>query len=235
MRTLPLLPGGHHCLGPSGAVRWMNCLASPWLEAEMPAGPDSPAALEGTLAHEESERVLRGEQAECTEYPEAQDYVDYVRELGDTRLIEVKLMWDQYIPGGYGTADAIVIREDERLIEVCDLKYGRGVRVDAEDNPQLKFYGLGAVLALAPLYPIDTCRVHIHQPRLDHISVAEYSKADLLAFGEQVKQVYVTMITANELIPTPGEGQCRWCRAAGMCKARAEYNIKLAQQEFTDV
>ena len=236
MRTLPLSESGHHPLGPSAAHRWMECPASVWMEAELPEPPDSPAAMEGTLAHGEAERVLRGEQDFCIDFPEAQDYVDYVRELGgDVLLVEVTLMWEQFVPEGYGTADAIVINEEERVIEVCDLKFGRGVRVEAEGNPQLKFYALGALLLLGRLYRVDTYRVHIHQPRLDHIAVVEYTERDLVAFGEKIKKIYLHMITADELVPNPGEGQCRWCRASGRCKQQAERMMSIAQQEFSRV
>lgn len=235
MRTIPRTKSGHHPLGPSAAHRWMPCPASVFLSAEVPEGPSSPAAMEGTLAHGEAERVLRGEQDVCIDFPEAQEYVDYVLSLGTLVGIEAELMWEDYIPEGYGTADAIVISQDESILECIDLKFGRGIRVEAQDNPQGNFYLLGCALLYGRLYPIKKYRFTIHQPRLDHISIAEYTYGQLMEFGEKIKKIYLHMILANKLVPNPGEKQCQWCPVSGMCKAQADRMLSIAQQEFQNV
>ena len=236
-RELPGLRAGHHPLSPSGAHRWFYCHAAPWLEEmasqfgeELPA---SEAAQEGTNAHAEAEQVLRGKKPACVEYPEAQDYVDYVREYLIDPLIEVELSFSDYVPGGKGTADAMGVQGN--VLHVIDLKYGKGVRVDAHENLQGKIYLLGALQTIGFAYDFNKMHFHIMQPRLDHVSVAEYTRDEIIDFGKTLKRTVETMLTSKELIASPGEETCRWCTAGAVCTARAEWVMSIARCEFDSV
>ncbi len=234
VRAIPIDRDGHHALSPSGAHRWINCLASPWLEAEVrelaEAMPASAAALEGTAAHEESEQVLLGKKPECVDYPEAQEYVDYVHEILTDPLIEVSLSYEEYIPGGKGTADAMGV--EGGVLHVIDLKFGKGIKVFANDNLQGKLYLLGALATVGWVYDFDIMSFHICQPRLGHLDAVEYTVKEILEFGEQVKAILHLMLTSKKLPTSPGEDQCRWCAAGAMCSARADWAMKIACAEF---
>lgn len=243
----------HALLGPSGAHRWMVCTPSARLEEQFPdiAGE---AAAEGTLAHELAEIKLRrhfqttdfGKQKYtravnklkkdplwANEMEEHTDfYLDYVKRVALSErtypsvMIEQKLNLDAYIPGGFGTADCILIRGE--VLHVMDFKYGKGVPVSAEHNPQMMLYALGAYEAYKILYRIHTIRMTIVQPRLDSISEWECTLPDLLAFGEEVKQKAKLAVEGKGEF-APGEDTCRFCRARKTCRARADENVKLAR------
>ena len=105
------------------------------------------------------------------------DYVAFIQErLRDVRetctdptvLIEQRLDFSHVVPGGFGTGDCVIIAEP--LLQIIDLKYGQGVLVEAERNPQLMLYALGALNAFGPLYDIDEVALTIYQPRRANIS-----------------------------------------------------------------
>lgn len=241
----------HALLSASGAHRWMNCTPSAVLESEFP-DTTSEAAKEGTLAHEMAEaklqhlfntqnyhkatltrtlnKIKKNElyQPEMDGYTD--DYVAYIRkaamEFEKTPYIAIEKRLDltAYIPDGFGTADCVMI--GERTLHIIDLKYGKGVPVSAEDNPQLLIYALGALEAYKTLFAIDTVKISIVQPRIDNTNSSAYSVTLLRDWGEDVKEL------AN--IAIKGEGEyvpgdwCRFCRARQQCRARADKNIELA-------
>src|SRR5690606_30826303 len=114
---------------------------------------------------------------------------------------------------------------------VIDLKYGQGVPVSAEGNPQTRLYGLGAYEAYSALYDIDRVFMTIVQPRLDSISTEELSVAALLEWAEEVIVPAAKLAYAGEGNFYPGE-HCRFCRAKAVCRARAEANLELARFDF---
>lgn len=232
----------HALLSASGAHRWLNCTPSAVLETKFP-DTTSEAAKEGTLAHELCEIKLSDRNTEkahewIKEQPlyasEMEGYTDsYVEEIDRLKMsfdaepffaIESKLDLSAYIPEGFGTADAIMIGGKKLII--ADFKYGKGVKVDAEKNPQMMLYALGAYEKYRLLYPIEEVQMEIIQPRIDNYSSYSCSLKELLAFGEAVKE--------KAAIAIKGEGEfkpgdwCRFCRARAKCKARADYNVQLA-------
>lgn len=229
----------------------MNCYGKPFMEKGLPES-SSKYADEGTAAHEVAAmcleqnqdatafagrmiQVTRGEGAQATsrsfevneEMVEAvQRYVDIVRGLGGDLMVEQKVDFGNWIgvEDQFGTSDSLVVLDKELI--VVDLKYGKGVRVEAEDNPQLQLYALGCYdIAELAGYEIETVRLMIVQPRLPSVSEWVCSIDDLKAFALEAK------IAARHAIHqwegkaepklTPGEKQCRWCKAKATCPALA--------------
>lgn len=242
----------HALLSASGAHRWLVCTPSAKLEEQFP-DTASEAAEEGTLAHELAEMKVRNYfntddvskrkltyaikklkenklwQDEMLTHTDS--YLDYIRSISiklpsrPAVEIEKRLDLGAYVPGGFGTADFIMFQGED--LYVVDFKYGKGVPVSAEENPQMMLYALGAYQAYCFLYPVRKIHLAIVQPRLDSISEWTCSLDDLLKFG-----VYVTERAAlafdGEGDFSPGEEQCRFCRAKQQCRARADYNVQMA-------
>ena len=245
----------HALLSASGAHRWLICTPSALLEQQFP-DTTSEAAQEGTLAHELAELKLRhyffttefGKrkfnaavkklkenelwQNEMDGYTE--EYLDYIKKTALSAsappyvVIEKQVDLSAYIPDGFGTTDCILL--GGRVLYVIDFKYGKSPdgRVSAENNPQLSLYALGAYEAYKILYQIDRVKLTIVQPRLpDGISEWETSIEELLAFGEYVKERAALAIKGEGEYHPDGK-TCRYCRARGRCRARAEKNVQLA-------
>lgn len=251
----------HALLSASGAARWLNCTPSPRLEeAAKIEDKSSVFAAEGTLAHEFGElslqllskqsihTILNPQLEKCRAHElyademeeQVEKYTDFVMEQfheankinGDAvLLIEEKVDLTHYIEEGFGTNDAIVIADG--VLDVDDLKYGKGIRVDAEDNPQLKLYGLGALRAYEMLYDIHTVRLNIIQPRLDHISTWEISAEDLFKWGEETVKPRAKQAYAGEGKTCAGTW-CKWCKVKAKCRSLAEQNLAIAKHDFAD-
>ena len=243
----------HALLSASSAHRWLACTPSARLEEQFP-DTTSDAAKEGTLAHELAElkvrnyfkphdvskRKLTFAIKKMKENPLWDDemlehtdtYIDYIRDVSiklpsDPYVeVEKQVRFDSYVPEGFGTADCIMIQGE--TLFVIDFKYGKGVLVSAEENPQMMLYALGAYDACKLFYPIKQIRLAIVQPRLpDGISEWGCSLEQLLKFGDYVKEKAAVAFKGDgEFVP--GEKQCRFCRAKSQCRARAEENVKLA-------
>lgn len=251
----------HALLGASSAHRWLECTPSARLE-ERAGIPDegSPYAAEGTAAHEYAELELsyrlgeinkrqyagRLKKHKATEWwgPEMEeavgDYAAYVceqveglRAEGRTpyAYLEQRVDYSEFVPGGFGTADTVLLSDGE--IHVIDLKYGKGVPVSAEGNPQLRLYALGAALAYMDLFEFDNVRMTIVQPRLGSVSSDSMSLADLLGWAEDYVKPRAFLADAGEGELNPGENQCRWCKAKAVCRARAEAMLEAACEDFS--
>lgn len=242
----------HAKLSASGSHRWLNCAASVRMEEPYPDTTSS-YAEEGIAAHHLAEVCLR---EDCNtdkflgvafhEYPDypvddemvesVQHYLDYVRGLDGDLLIEQRVDFSEWVPEGFGTADAIVMGngEDDGLVTVIDLKYGKGVRIDAENNPQAMLYALGALSEYEFIFNCDTFRLVVVQPRLDHISEWEISYSDLVEWAEAVKEKAELALQDNAPF-NPGEKQCKFCRAKGNCRALAEHALTVAADEFSSI
>ena len=239
------MPDVHARLSPSAAARWINCPGSVRLAEQFPSASTS-YTEEGTTAHAIAEAKLKGKNLTalkkneyfCGEMDEATDfYVDAVHEVmaeegKDAELmVEQRLPIDDYAPGCFGTGDAIVIGAD--TIHVIDLKYGKGVKVSAEGNPQLRLYGLGAAALFRGLYDFVNVSMTIIQPRLDHISTETMRLEDLKAWAE--KTVVPAAKEAYEGSDKTACGDwCRFCPAKAICRTRAEANLELAKMEFRE-
>ena len=230
----------HAVLSASAAHRWLKCTPSARLEQQF-EDEQSPYAAEGTLAHQLAEQLLEYHlewrkdppriPEEMREYIET--YVNVVLERipeGAAVMLETRLDFSPWVPEGFGTGDCIII-SDERL-EIIDLKYGRGVPVSAEGNPQLRLYALGAVHEFGWLYGFDKVRMTIVQPRLDSISSDELTLEELMSWGDQIKPIAWQAYTGKGEFQ-PGD-HCRFCKARFTCRARAEWNLTMAKYEFRE-
>lgn len=240
--------GKHAILSASGAHRWLECTPAARLELEF-KDQESTAAAQGTAAHNLCEHKLKKalhirskrpvsefNDDEMEEHSDA--YVEYVLEqLEEVKknckdplvLIEERLDFSCYVPEGFGTADTIII--GDKNLHIIDMKYGQGILVYAEDNPQMKLYALGALASYESLYDIEEVTMHIFQPRRENVSAWTISVDELKKWAE------------NDLVPKAklafkGEGEylpgdwCTFCRAAVKCRARADEKLRLAQLEF---
>ena len=249
------MPAKHAKLSPSAAARWINCPGSIRLSEQVPPEPSSEYADEGTLAHSVAEAKLlretgiltvrvfnsRMKKAQASEYwsgemDEATDFyadtvLERLTEAGEDALLMVEQQFslDEWAPESFGTSDAVIIGGD--TIEVVDLKYGKGVRVDAEGNPQLRLYALGAVGLFGDLYDFGRVRATIIQPRLDHVSSETLQVAELLAWGDTVVRP-AAKAAADGTGHTACGDWCRWCPAKAVCRTRAEANLDLARLDF---
>ncbi|MBT7306691.1 MAG: DUF2800 domain-containing protein [Gammaproteobacteria bacterium] len=217
----------HAKLGASGSATWMNCPASIRICEDLPED-ESPFAAEGTEAHDIAEKCLKtGENAPDT-HPELQMYLDYVRETTGALQVEVQVAYDEWVPEGFGTVDALIIHEGKA--HVTDLKWGKGVQVSADNNTQLMLYALGALQKYQFEYEIDELVLTIIQPRLDHISEWTISTEELLKWADEVvlPAALATEDPAAAVVPTP-KG-CRWCKARAICRERVRQLLALPDQ-----
>ena len=251
----------HALLSVSGASRWLNCTPSAKLEDEYGERKSSPYAEEGTLAHELAEAYLRKdvlqlssdsefeaelervmshklfneEMLDCvpiyTDYCEA-EYIA-AKETSKLAIMEIEQRLDltEFIPDSFGTADCVIIKDD--VMQVIDLKYGKGVPVYADWNKQLMLYGLGALRKYDTMYDISEIVLTIVQPRLNNISSWQISVSDLLEWAHSELKPKADMAFAGEGELSPGEW-CKFCSVKNKCRALYEQQMEIAKYEFAD-
>ena len=238
----------HAILSASGSHRWMNCTPSARLELEFES-QTSEAAKEGTAAHALCEHKLKKalkkrskrpvSDYNCDEMEECTDaYTEYVIEQYEEAkrcckdpiiLIEQRLDFSCYVPDGFGTGDCIIISDE--TLHIIDFKYGFGVLVESEENPQMMLYALGALGIYDALYDIKDVSMTIFQPRRENISTWTIPVEQLKAWAEDELMPKAQMAYNGDGEYIPGEW-CTFCKAATKCRARAEEKLKLARHEF---
>ena len=241
-------PNDHALLSASSSHRWLNCNPSARLEREF-ADRETVAAAEGTAAHALAEHKLKrrlklrserpvspfdtDEMETCTD-----DYADFVMEQvtkerrrdPDTQVfIEQRLDFSCYVPEGFGTGDCLIVSRGR--IHIIDLKYGQGLLVDSEENPQMMLYALAALKQYEEQYQIKKVKLTIFQPRRENVSTWETSVAKLKKWATKELVPKAEKAFKGEGEYCPGEG-CIFCKAAVKCRARAEDKLRLAQSEF---
>ena len=245
----------HALLSASGAHRWLNCPPSAMLEAELPDST-SVYAMEGTLAHEICEVKLRSHlgamaksavtrhlnklkrdklfDEEMIEY--ADGYVDYIIEKTSSNdaviLVEERLDFSEYVPEGFGTGDCIIIQDG--TLTVIDFKYGKGVPVFAENNPQMKLYALGAIEMFGFIYDFDKVEMCIYQPRISNISESVMSVKDLTEWGNCTVKPTAAIAIAGGGEFNAGE-HCTFCKMKNRCRKLADYCLETVKEEFEDL
>lgn len=237
----------HALLSPSGSHRWMNCTPSARLEEPLPDSTSS-AAEEGTVAHELAEyalsKYLAGEymplldelptpneisenkyySSEMDKY--VTDYVCYVCDIfemcgGAKMYLERKFDLTSYVPDCFGSCDCAI--EGTSILSIIDLKYGKGVQVEAKGNTQLMMYALGVLRSLSPKRQaeIETIKMHIAQVRLGNYEVFEMPARDLTHWG-----IHVLRPTAEKAFAGQGEtkvgSHCKFCKFKAQCRAQRD-------------
>lgn len=244
------MPSKHAVLSASSSSRWLACPPSAQECAKVKDVP-SEFAMQGTDAHSLCEyKVLSAlgrdaadptkgltffdeEMDEC-----ANEYAEFVMEQVTAAkavckdplvLIEQRLDFSKWVPGGFGTGDCVIVADD--TLNVIDFKYGLGVLVDAEKNSQMMCYVLGALQLFDGIYDIRNVSMTIFQPRRDNVSTCTMSKDELLHWAE-------TVLKPTAELAAKGEGEykagdhCRFCKIKATCRKRAEYNLELARYDF---
>lgn len=242
------MPTKHAVLSASAADRWINCPGSVMATKDLPYST-SVYAEEGTLAHSLCELKLRklvgpepmSRQEFATELDKLKSdplyqlemdscsdmYVEHIQGIIMSypfRVLvaaEQRVVFDTYVPGGFGTSDCVIVSPDE--LHIVDYKHGKGVPVSAEENSQLKLYALGALISYRNFYPsIYRVILHIVQPRAGGISSWETTVADLLRWATDVVVPAAKLALSDNAPFCPGEKQCRFCGIRSTCRARME-------------
>lgn len=240
-------PSLHAILSASSAKRWMSCPPSARLEEKLKdrfGDKSSRFAEEGSRAHALAELKLQKElglinkfnyDAQRNAMPDIDSemewatnlYVDIVMQkyyaaksaCADAQiLIEQRLDFSNWVPHGFGTGDIVIVSDN--ILEVADLKYGKGVPVAAEGNPQARCYGLGALAAHGDLYGFNQIRNTIIQPRLDSVTEEVLTRAELLRWAEEELKPKAALAWEGKGDYAPGD-HCRFCAARALCYHRA--------------
>ena len=242
----------HAYLSASASHRWLSCPPSAKLCADV-NDEASPYAKQGTDAHELCEyKVLHalGEDVKDptenldyfdTEMEESTDeYCNYVLEQYEKAkqlckdpkvLVEQRLDFSKWVPDGFGTGDCLIIAD--KVLQIIDFKYGLGILVEAENNPQMMCYALGALDTYDGIYDIESVDMTIFQPRRDNVSTFTISKEELLKWAEE-------FLAPTAQLAYNGEGEyhagdhCQFCKVKATCRERAAYNMELAAYDFEE-
>ncbi len=242
----------HAFLSASASHRWLSCPPSAKLCADI-KDESSPYARQGTDAHELCEYKVRHSLGEDVSDPtENLDYFDsemeqatdeycsYVMEQFEKAkklckdpkvLVEQRLDFSKWVPEGFGTGDCLIIADS--VLQIIDFKYGVGVLVEAENNPQMMCYALGALDTYDGIYDIQDVEMTIFQPRRGNVSTCCMSKDDLLAWAQDT-------LAPTAKLAFNGEGEykagdhCQFCKVKATCRKRAEYNMELASYDFKE-
>lgn len=247
------MPEAHALLSASGAHRWLACTPSARLE-EFFEAKTSTYAEEGTAAHALAELVALYWTQQITEdeYEERltelqknkwytedmlEDCIAYAKLICDkwnalkektgdaVVLLEAQIKYDKWAPGGFGTADCLILADG--YLEVLDFKYGKGKRVDAFENPQMRMYTLGAYNTYGLVYDVEHITMTIFQPRLSGgLSSDEITIDEILKWGETYVKPRAELAFAGKGEFNPSSETCKFCRAKETCRARAEENLK---------
>lgn len=237
----------HALLSASGAELWLNCPASV-VANEQYEDEGSEYAQEGTIAHEVAQvyaeafrdkirageldlainelrakwgrDAITGEMLDC-----AEEYAEYIMEhvTSDSAvvLLEQRLDFSPWVPEGFGTGDCIIV--DDGVLTIIDFKYGQGVAVESEGNPQMRLYALGAINDYGCIYDFSAVRMSIYQPRINNVSEARMSVADLMDWAETVVAPTAAEAFSGQARYNAGPHCRKFCKHAGRCPYLTEY------------
>ncbi len=244
------MPGNHAVLSASSSYRWLACPPSALECAKLP-DVQSEFARQGTEAHALCEYKVKKalgqkekdptkiltyfdeEMAECTDA-----YAQFVLEsLAAAKtvckdplvLVEQRVDFSRWVPEGFGTGDCLIVADD--TLTVIDYKHGLGVLVEAEKNPQMMCYALGALDLFDGIYDIQKVSMTIFQPRRENVSTYTMPKEELLQWAETVLKPTADLAAKGEGEYKAGD-HCRFCKIRATCRKRAEYNLELAKYDF---
>lgn len=244
------MPDKHAILSASSSHRWLACPPSALECAKVPDTP-SEFARQGTDAHALCEYKVQqalgnkaiDPTAKLTYVDEemvrcADEYVQFVMEkLAEAKetckdplvMVEQRLDFSKWVPDGFGTGDCLIVADDR--LTVIDYKHGMGVLVEAEENPQMMCYALGALDLFDGIYDIQQISMTIFQPRRENVSTYTVSKDELRWWAEYELKPTAALAAKGEGEYRAGE-HCRFCKIKATCRKRAEYNLELAKYDF---
>ena len=244
----------HAKLSASGSDRWMGCTRSSAFEAQFPEPSPTTHSEKGTFYHDVARQDISVHLGlpvlplppELMHYDSPEHraevgiYISFAITLIEEArakdpttqvLLERRVDFSRWVPQGFGTADLIVITD--RTAYVVDLKFGKGLKVDAPGNSQLRLYALGAIEMFSHLYDFDQIINIIVQPRLGHMSQEGLTTKELLEWAETEVAPKAKLAWAGEGDFVPGD-HCRWCRGKAQCPARNDSNLALARHDFAE-
>lgn len=237
----------HAKLSPSSSARWLSCTGSVKAEQAFPSSTTSYAA-EGTTAHALAElclttntptsnyigQTLEGYIVDEDMAEHIAAYCAYVKSYSGVHLYEHRFSLAKWIPDSFGTSDAVVIDEANKTAHIIDLKYGKGVSVEAEQNTQAMLYALGVIDDLGFMYEFDTVVIHIYQPRIKNYSSWQTSTKYLLEWVEWAKQRAKEALQ-DDAPRTPSDKACQWCKAKATCKALLDHTHNVLMNDFDEL
>ena len=245
-------PEQHALLSASSAHRWLNCPGSARLAEQFP-NQTSPYAEAGRVAHAIAElkarkyflepmsaRTYNAQLKKLRDSPHFDKSMDentdaYLEVLKETALsfekapfvaLETRVDFSDSVPEGFGTADCIMIGSG--AIVIIDYKNGAGVPVEAEDNPQMKLYALGALQVYAPIYgdTIQRAVLKIVQPNAGGTKTWETTVQALKLWAfNTVKPI--ARIAYDGKGGFSAGSWCGFCPAKAQCSARARQMLEL--------
>lgn len=251
----------HALLSASGSSRWLNCTPSARLEEEHGNKQETSVfAEEGTLAHELSEVYLRYDPLQILSQDEFNSQLENImsNDIFDDEMldevpkyvaycveqftaakakcklavmeVEQRLDFTEFVPESFGTADCCIIADD--VLEVVDLKYGKGVPVYAHWNRQLMLYSLGALRKYDVMYDIKEVKMTIVQPRIDNFSSFTFKVEELLKWAEEELKPKAELAFAGQGEICAGDW-CKWCSIKNRCRKLCDTQLELAKYEFS--
>lgn len=247
------MPGTHATLSASSAARWLHCPPSARLAEQFP-DTGSKYAAAGTLAHAIAElkarkyflepmsaRSFNAKMKKFKEDPSydpgmeaATDaYLEHLKELALTFeqppfvALEVRVDFSGVAPEGFGTADCVMIGGG--AMHVVDYKNGAGVAVEAEENPQMMLYAIGAMTTFYPIFgdSIRTISLHIVQPHAGGVKSWQLTREELDDFGLAAKgPARLAYDGEGDFNPGPWCDD-HFCPARATCMERAKKLLEL--------
>lgn len=249
----------HAKLSASGSAKWILCPGSVKAE-EKYSKTSSVYADEGTIAHGLADycfkknlqaeklvgKTIKQLKISVESFPDSyiiekdmaeyvQEYIDYVHSFMASQSMmfnESRVDFSHVVPEGFGTFDAAIVTG--RHVDIFDLKYGKGVIVDAFENTQGQLYAIGLYNELSWMGNIESFTIHIVQPRAYNFSSWDISTKDLLKFAKFAQERANLALTDNAP-RIPGNKQCEWCKAASDCKALAKFTEDIIRKDFDGV
>lgn len=160
----------------------------------------------------------------------SETYRSVLKEHPDAIIIlEERLDYSHIVPQGFGTGDALIVADG--ILYIFDLKYGRGLLVEAKSNSQAMLYAIGALHEQELVYDIERVNMNIVQPRLNNFSSWECSTGYLVKWAE-------TFVKPKAAQAFKGEGEkvagdhCKWCKVKAVCRTLADHNLEIAKHDF---
>lgn len=240
----------HYDWGASGAKTWRGCAGSMNYAREqkalgnIPEDNETEWAREGTTAHQYADDLLTGKITDIPAnfFEHLQGYILFAQHLaatvgdGDCIVMNEQKVPYWYEPTKTGTLDFGVVAEDATEVAILDLKYGMGVYVPAEDNPQGAIYAISRIKELeldGYVFKDDAkISIYIYQPRhRDFTGEPEswhLTYRDLMDISIDIEDDYQKSREASPEDRTPSEDSCRFCDARVICPTRV-------QEMFDDV